>query len=62
MPRKQQCPCPEPQALRGPPEGYQPTKAELEEEFDMPGLTLEQARAFFMRPFRHLYPAPETRQ
>ena len=55
-------PRPDPAPLREPPEGYQPTKAELEEEFDMPGLSLEQARDFFMRPLRHLYPAPKTRQ
>ena len=53
---------PEPSPLPEPPEGYQPTKAELEEEFDMPGLSLEQAREFFMRPFRHLYPASKSRQ
>ena len=48
--------------LQEPPEDYQPTKAELEEEHDMPGLSLEQARGFFMRPRRHLYRAPKTRQ
>ena len=62
MSRKPQRPRPEPAPLREPPDDYQPSRAELEEEFDMPGLSLEQARAFFMRPLRHLYPAPKTRQ
>ena len=53
---------PEPASLPEPPDDYQPSRAEMEEEFDMPGLSLEQARAFFMRPFRHLYPAPKSRQ
>lgn len=34
------------------PEDHEPTRAELEDEFDMPGLSLEQARALFFQPFR----------
>ena len=41
----------EPTPLRLPPPGYQPSKAELEEEFDMPGLSDEQVRERFFRPF-----------
>ena len=47
-------------AKKGNPEGskdeptkdytYQPSKAEKEEEIDMPGWTLEQVRKAFMRP------------
>ena len=32
---------------------YQPSKAEKEEEIDMPGWTLEQVRKAFMRPPAH---------
>ena len=35
-----------------PPNDYQPTEDELEEEFDMPGLSLDQVRERFFRPFR----------
>ena len=31
---------------------YQPSKAEMEEEIDMPGLSLDQIRKAFFRPFR----------
>ena len=31
---------------------YQPTKAELEEEFDMPGASLDTVRSAFFRPVR----------
>lgn len=34
------------------PSTYQPTKAEQEEEQDMPEWSLEKVRAAFMRPFR----------
>ena len=43
---------PEPVPLPVPPPDYEPTEAELAEEFDMPGLTLDQARERFFRPFR----------
>ena len=42
----------EPRTLPLPPPGYQPSKAELEEEIDMPGLSDEEARKLFFRPFR----------
>ena len=42
----------EPRTLPLPPPGYQPSKAELEEEFDMPGLTDQEVRDRFFRPFR----------
>ena len=42
----------EPQTLPLPPPGYQPSKAELEEEIDMPGLSDQEARERLFRPFR----------
>ena len=48
----------EPTPLRLPPPGYQPSKAELEEEFDMPGLSDEEVRERFFRPFRFERKAP----
>ena len=42
----------EPRTLPLPPPGYQPSKAELEEEVDMPGLSDDEARERFFRPFR----------
>ena len=32
------------------PSSYQPSKAEMEEEFDTPGWTMDQIREVFMRP------------
>ncbi len=43
---------PEPANMTLPSKDYQPNKAELEEEIDMPELSLEQAKAAFFRPFR----------
>ena len=34
------------------PSSYQPNKAELEEEFDMPGWSRDQLRKAFMRPLK----------
>lgn len=34
------------------PSGYQPSRAELREEIDMPKLSLKRARQAFFRPFR----------
>ena len=42
---------PEPRAVDLPQRAYQPSKAELEEEFDMPGAGLKKVRAAFFRPF-----------
>jgi len=33
------------------PSSYQPSKAEMEEEIDMPGWSRDQVRETFMRPF-----------
>ena len=38
--------------MRLPKRTCQPSKAELREEFDMPGLSLRQARKSFFRPFK----------
>ena len=43
---------PDPRRLPLPPPGYQPSRAELEEVFDMPGLTDQEVRETFFRPFR----------
>ena len=43
---------PDPVPLELPPEGYQPSKAEQEEETDMPKMTRAQVRRTFLRPFR----------
>ena len=42
----------ETRTMKIPDRKYQPSRAELREEIDMPGLTLKQVRAAFMRPFR----------
>ena len=42
---------PKPVEVNMKPSSYQPTKAEMEEEFDMPGWSLDQVRETFMRPF-----------
>lgn len=43
---------PTPVEIELPPRGYKPTKAELEEEFDMPGASMERIRKAFFRPVR----------
>ena len=48
----------EPRTLPFPPPGHQPSKAELEEEFDMPGLTDQEMRDTFFRPFRFVREEP----
>ena len=45
---------PEPRDLPMPPEGYQPSKAEQEEEIDMPGMSDKRLRETFFRPFRFI--------
>lgn len=42
---------PEPGELVLKPSSYQPSKAEMEEEIDMPGLSMDEIRAAFFRPF-----------
>ena len=49
---KPKVPLPEPRMMRVPDRKYQPKKAELEEEIDMPGMSDEQLREAFARPFQ----------
>ena len=39
-----------PREIQLPPSDYEPTKEELEEEFDMPGADMETVRRAFFRP------------
>ena len=41
---------PEARTITLPEQTYQPSKAEQEEEHDMPGVTMETARSAFFRP------------
>ena len=43
---------PEERSIDLPPRDYQPTKAEKEEAFDMPGADVETVRSAFFRPIR----------
>ena len=43
---------PEQKTMVLPPKGYQPSKAEMEEEIDMPSMSDKQVRETFFRPFR----------
>ncbi len=45
---------PKPRPMVLPRNDYQPTKAEMEVETDMPGMTKKQVRAAFFRPFRYI--------
>ena len=45
---------PDPVTITLPGRDFQPSKADMEEEFDMPGLSLDEIRATFSRPFRVL--------
>ena len=45
---KKRRPIPERRVVELPPSDYQPRRAELEEEFDMPGMDIET----FFRPFK----------
>ena len=49
---KKRVPISEPVELPMPPGGYQPSKADMEEEIDMPDMSDEQLRKTFFRPFR----------
>lgn len=51
-PKRRRQRVPEPKKATLPPKDYQPGKAELEEEFDMPGMSFKQMREAFFRPFR----------
>ncbi|MDE0694552.1 MAG: hypothetical protein OXH76_01805 [Boseongicola sp.] len=37
------------------PASYQPSKADMEEEFDMPEISLDEIRSAFFRPFTFRY-------
>ena len=45
---------PEPRTLTMPGNEHQPTKAEMEEEMDMPGMSTDQVRLTFFRPFKFI--------
>ena len=51
---------PEPVTVTLPPKDYQPSKAELEEEFDMPGMSEQEIRETFFRPLRIVRQAPDS--
>ena len=42
---------PEQKTMVLPPKDYQPSKADTEEEIDMPGMSDKQVREMFFRPF-----------
>lgn len=42
---------PDPVEITLKPASYQPSKADMEEEFDMPGMSLDEIRSTFFRPF-----------
>ena len=44
-------PIPEQKTMVLPPKDYQPSKADMEEEIDMPGMSDKQGRGTFFRPF-----------
>ena len=52
---------PAPVPMDVPDSRYQPSKAELEEEQDMPDLTEAQAREAFMHPFRFSIKKPDDK-
>ncbi|MXW86663.1 MAG: hypothetical protein F4Z55_12555 [Boseongicola sp. SB0667_bin_21] len=52
-PRMRQ-PLPKPVTITLPPATFQPKKADMEREYDMPGASLEQIRRAFFRPVRVL--------
>lgn len=43
-------PLPEPRTIKLPGNDYQPRKAEMEREYDMPGADMETLRSAFFRP------------
>lgn len=43
---------PSERSITMPPRDYQPSKAEIEEEFDMPGADIKTVRSAFFRPIR----------
>ena len=57
--RRKRQPAREPQTMRMPDRKYQPSRAELRDEMDMPKLSLKRARDAFMRPFRFVQDDPD---
>lgn len=57
--RRKRQPVREPQTMRIPDRKYQPSRAELREEIDMPKLSLKRAREAFMRPFQFIRNDPD---
>ena len=51
---------PEPVTVTLLPKDYQPSKAEMEEEFDMPGMDDEELRRTFFRPLRIVRQVPDS--
>ena len=51
---------PAPRDMTLPPKDYQPNKAEMEEEIDMPGMSDQELRETFFRPFRFIRQAPDS--
>ena len=47
---KKKQPLLEPRTITLPGNGYQPSKAEMEQEYDMPGASMETVRSAFFRP------------
>ena len=43
-------PIPEPRTITLPKSDFQPSKADMEREYDMPGLSLDEIRSTFIRP------------
>lgn len=58
-PRKSETPTPPRADIEMPPDDYEPSPDELEEELSMPNLTLAEAKERFMRPFKLLRADPK---
>ena len=50
-PKREKEPLREPRGITMPPNEYQPSKAELEAEYDMPGADTETVSRAFFRPY-----------
>ena len=51
QPAKPKQPPPEPRTITLPPKDFQPSKADMEAEYDMPGASLDTIRGAIFRPF-----------
>ena len=58
-PRKRRQKLPEPRTMTLTPTDYQPSKAAMEKEYDMPGASLRTIRSAFFRPFNIRRKKPE---